>query len=223
MRQAQKMEAIGQLTGGVAHDMNNLLMVIQGSLERLERQEFPGDSGAARALQMALRGVSRAAALTASLLAFARRQPLDPKPVEANRLIAGMSDLLRRTLGEAIGIETVLAGGLWRTFADPNQIENAILNLAVNARDAMPEGGRLTIETTNFHLDAAYAATHHEVVPGHYVMIAVSDTGNGHDQRRGGEGVRAVLHDQGAGARHRTRAQPSLRLCHAIPRPRQNL
>ena len=173
------MEAIGQLTGGVAHDMNNLLMVIQGSLERLERQEFPGDSGAARALQMALRGVSRAAALTASLLAFARRQPLDPKPVEANRLITGMSDLLRRTLGEAIGIETVLAGGLWRTFADPNQIENAILNLAGNARDAMPEGGRLTIETTNFQLDAAYAATHHEVVPGHYVMIAVSDTGTG--------------------------------------------
>ncbi|MGB9649889.1 MAG: ATP-binding protein [Stellaceae bacterium] len=179
LRQAQKIEAIGQLTGGVAHDMNNLLLVIQGSLEWLERQALPGDSGTARAMQMAQRGVSRASALTSQLLAFARRQPLDPRPVEPNRLVAAMSDLLRRTLGESIAIETVLAGGLWRTFADPNQVENAILNLAVNARDAMPQGGKLTIETANSYLDDGYAAAHHEVVAGQYVMIAISDTGIG--------------------------------------------
>jgi signal transduction histidine kinase/PleD family two-component response regulator len=180
LHQAQKMEALGQLTGGVAHDMNNLLQVIEGSLERLERHFAPSSEEApSRAVELALRGVARAAALTHQLLAFARRQPLDPKPVEPNRLVAGMSDLLRRTLGEAIAIETVLAGGLWRTYADPNQIESAILNLAVNARDAMPAGGRLTIETANAHLDEDYAAAHHEVVPGQYVLIAVSDTGTG--------------------------------------------
>jgi signal transduction histidine kinase/CheY-like chemotaxis protein len=180
LRQVQKMEAIGALTGGVAHDMNNLLLVIQSSLERIERQLAPAfDDSTARSLQAAQRGVDRAAALTGQLLAFARRQPLDPKPVEANRLVSGMSDLLRRTLGEAISIETVLAGGLWRTHADPNQIESAILNLAVNARDAMPGGGKLTIETANTYLDDAYAAAHHEVRPGQYVMIAVSDTGVG--------------------------------------------
>ena len=180
LRQAQKMEAIGQLTGGVAHDMNNLLLVIQGSLERIERQLTPlFDDGTARAMHLAQRGVERAAALTRQLLAFARRQPLDPKPIEANKLVAGMSDLLRRTLGESISIETVLAGGLWRTHADPNQLESAILNLAVNARDAMPSGGRLTIETANTYLDEAYATTHHDVKAGQYIMIAVSDTGIG--------------------------------------------
>jgi signal transduction histidine kinase len=180
LHQAQKMEALGQLTGGVAHDMNNVLLVIEGSLERLERHFAPSPEEApSRAVELALRGVARAAALTHQLLAFARRQPLDPKPVEPNRLVAGMSDLLRRTLGEAIAIETVLAGGLWRTYADPNQIESAILNLAVNARDAMPAGGRLTIETANTHLDEDYAAAHHEVAPGQYVLIAVSDTGTG--------------------------------------------
>jgi signal transduction histidine kinase/DNA-binding response OmpR family regulator len=178
LRQAQKMEAIGQLTGGVAHDMNNILLVIQSSLERLQRHAA-FDEEAARAVQLGLRGAERAAALTNQLLAFARRQPLDPRPVDANRLLAGMSDLLRRTLGESVAIETVLAGGLWQTFADPNQIENAILNLAVNARDAMPDGGRLTIETANTYLDESYAAAHHEVKPGQYVMIAVSDTGTG--------------------------------------------
>jgi CheY-like chemotaxis protein len=180
LRQAQKMEAIGQLTGGVAHDMNNMLHVIHSSLERIERHFLPtADESLSRSVQLAMRGVGRATELTRSLLAFARRQPLDPKPLEPNRLVAGMSDLLRRTLGEAIAIETVLAGGLWRTFADPNQLENAIVNLALNARDAMPEGGRLTIETANTYLDEAYAAAHHEVTPGQYVMIAVSDTGTG--------------------------------------------
>jgi signal transduction histidine kinase len=184
LRQAQKMEAIGQLTGGVAHDMNNLLLVIQGNLEVLDRHfsqaaaASPGDR-LSRSVQAALRGVDRAAALTYRLLAFARRQPLDPKPLEPNRLVSGMSDLLRRTLGEAVAIETVLAGGLWRTFADPNQLENAILNLAVNGRDAMPGGGKLTIETANAHLDETYADLHHDVSPGQYVMIAVTDTGMG--------------------------------------------
>jgi signal transduction histidine kinase/DNA-binding response OmpR family regulator len=180
LRQAQKMEAIGQLTGGVAHDMNNLLLVIQGSLERIERRLAPVfDDGTSRAMQLAQRGVGRATSLTHQLLAFARRQPLDPKPIEANRLVASMSDLLRRTLGETIAIETVLAGGLWRTHADPNQLESAILNLAVNARDAMPNGGRLTIETANAYLDEDYAASLYDVKPGQYVMIAVSDTGTG--------------------------------------------
>jgi signal transduction histidine kinase/two-component SAPR family response regulator len=182
LRQAQKMEAIGQLTGGVAHDMNNLLLVIQGNLEILERQLSPGSDGGdrrQRAVRAALAGVERAASLTQRLLAFARRQPLDPKPVEPDRLVAGMSDLLRRTLGETIAIETRLTGGLWRTFVDPNQLENAILNLAVNARDAMPEGGRLTLETLNNALDADDLGQHAEVISGDYVMIAVSDTGTG--------------------------------------------
>jgi signal transduction histidine kinase len=180
LRQAQKMEAIGQLTGGVAHDMNNLLMVIQSGLERVERHPVAkSDDGVARAVSLGLRGVARAATLTRQLLAFARRQPLDPKPVELNRLVAGMSDLLCRTLGEAISIETVLAGGLARTFADPNQIESAILNLALNARDAMPGGGRLTIETANADIDELYVEARHDAAAGQYVMIAVSDTGSG--------------------------------------------
>ena len=184
LRQAQKMEAVGQLTGGVAHDLNNLLTVITGGVEMLQRQLGPRPTPAepariSRALTMIEQGAHRAATLTQRLLAFARRQTLEPQPVDANKLIAGMSELLRRTLGEAVAIETVLAGGLWRTFADPNQLENALLNLAVNARDAMPQGGRLTLESANTHLDEAYAAQHEEVVPGQYVMIAVSDTGTG--------------------------------------------
>ena len=121
--------------------------------------------------------MERAATLTHRLLAYARRQPLDPKPVELNRLIVGMSDLLGRTLGEHIKIETVLSAGLWQMSADPNQVENAVLNLAVNARDAMPEGGKLTLETANTYLDEAYAQAHAEVTAGQYVMLAVSDTG----------------------------------------------
>jgi CheY-like chemotaxis protein len=124
-------------------------------------------------------GAARAAALTHRLLAFSRQQPLDPKPTDVNKLVAGMSDLLRRTLGEHIAIETVLAGGLWRANVDANQLENAILNLAVNARDAMPEGGKLTVETGNAYLDEAYAALRPEVTPGRYVMVAVCDTGAG--------------------------------------------
>ncbi|HEX7968068.1 MAG TPA: ATP-binding protein [Stellaceae bacterium] len=182
LRQAQKMEAIGQLTGGVAHDFNNLLQVILGNLDSLRRQRGSGairTDEAGRFVDAALRGAERAATLTQRLLAFARRQPLQPQPLEVNKLVTGMSDLLRRTLGESITTETVLSGGMWRLSADANQLESALLNLAVNARDAMPEGGKLTIETANTYLDEAYAATHDEVKAGQYVMIAVTDTGTG--------------------------------------------
>ena len=167
----------------MAHDFNNLLTVVVGNLENVQRNaanlegEGPGTrSGLA---DNAMRGAQRAAALTQRLLAFARRQPLDPSPTNINRLVAGMSDMLSRTLGEQIEIETVLGGGLWHTLADPNQLENALLNLAVNARDAMPAGGKLTIETGNAHLDEIYALASSEVRAGQYVLVAVSDTGSG--------------------------------------------
>jgi CheY-like chemotaxis protein len=139
------------------------------------------DKRVKRALGMIAQGADRAATLTHRLLAFARRQTLDPRPLDANKLVAGMSELLRRTLGESVALETVLAGGLWRMAADSNQLESALLNLAVNARDAMPQGGKLTLETANTHLDEAYAARHDDVAAGQYVMIAVSDTGTGMD------------------------------------------
>jgi PAS domain S-box-containing protein len=186
LRQSQKMEVVGQLTGGIAHDFNNLLTIIMGSLELIQRG-LDRDSGTTRGADArtrrrvgtAMDGARRAAQLTHRLLAFSRRQPLQPQAVELNRLVAGMSDLLHRTLGETVAVETVLAGGLWPAQADPNQLENAILNLAVNARDAMPGGGRLTIETANAHLDENYAAGREEVSPGDYAMIAVTDTGIG--------------------------------------------
>ena len=187
LRQVQKMETIGQLTGGVAHDFNNLLTVILGGLDSIERQlvdvpESPATGAIARAAMMAIKAVERASTLTHRLLAFSRRQPLEPKPIDTNRLVADMSELIRRTLGETIELETVLAGGLWSVQADPNQLENSLLNLAVNARDAMPDGGKLTIETGNSYLDEAYVAKLVEPVPaGQYVMIAVSDTGEGMD------------------------------------------
>ena len=178
LRQAQKMEAIGQLTGGVAHDFNNMLAVMLGGLDLALRRLDRGDTQVQKYLTNAQEGGRRAAALTQRLLAFARQQPLEPAPLEANRLVAGMSDLLRRSLGETINLETVLAGGLWRIHVDPNQLESAIVNLAVNSRDAMPNGGKLTIETANAYLDDEYSA--HEGLPmGQYVLIAVTDTGAG--------------------------------------------
>ena len=182
LQQSQKMESIGQLTGGVAHDFNNLLTVIIGNLEAISRHlqdDGPDVERLSRSADNALRGARRAESLTQRLLAFSRQQPLEPKSVDVGRLITGMSDLLRRTLGEQIAVETVLAGGLWRALADPNQLEVAILNLAVNARDAMPKGGKLTIETANVHLDERYAAAQAEVLPGQYVMVAVTDNGVG--------------------------------------------
>jgi PAS domain S-box-containing protein len=180
LRQAQKMEAVGQLTGGIAHDFNNLLTGVIGSLDMMQRQFAKGDmSKMERYTTTAITSANRAAALTHRLLAFSRRQPLDPKPVGANRLITGMEELLRRTIGEAVRLEIVTAGGLWQTLCDPHQLESAVLNLAINARDAMPEGGTLTIETCNAHLDDAYAARQREVKPGQYVCICVTDTGVG--------------------------------------------
>ena len=181
-RQAQKMEGIGQLTGGVAHDFNNLLTIIIGNLETLERNldavPLPVER-LKRSASNAMRGSRRAESLTQRLLAFSRQTPLAPKPVDIGRLVGGLSDLLRRTLGEQVMVETVLAGGLWRANVDPNQLEVAIINLAVNARDAMPKGGKLTLETSNVHLDEGYAANQIEVVPGQYIMVAVTDSGSG--------------------------------------------
>jgi PAS domain S-box-containing protein len=183
LRQAQKMEAVGQLTGGIAHDFNNLLTIIVGNIELIQRRLPEGNERIQRAADHAMEATRRAATLTQRLLAFSRRQPLDPKPIDANKLVAGMSELLRRTLGETVVLETVLAGGLWRTQADPNQLENAIVNLAVNARDAMPNGGKLTIETANARLDEAYVGALAEPVPpGQYVQVSVSDTGTGMDK-----------------------------------------
>ena len=181
-RHAQKMEGIGQITGGVAHDFNNLLTIIIGNLETLQRNLISSDPDLTRlrrSTENAIRGARRAETLTQRLLAFARQQPLDPRPLDLGRLVTGMSDLLRRTLGEQITIETAHSGGLWTAQADPNQLEVAILNLAVNARDAMPNGGKLTLETANIYLDEKYASTQSEVLPGQYVMLAVTDTGCG--------------------------------------------
>jgi signal transduction histidine kinase/DNA-binding response OmpR family regulator len=181
LRQAQKMEAIGQLTGGIAHDFNNLLTIVLGNLERARRR-LGGSAGAedlSAAIDAAAIGAQRAANLTKSLLAFARRQPLNFRVVDVNALIADLSALLRRTLGEQIDIEFVRGAGLWNVSIDPNQLENAILNLAINARDAMPEGGKLTIETANAYLDAAYAEKVGDIRPGQYVAVCVSDTGPG--------------------------------------------
>jgi len=180
--QSQKMEGIGHLTGGVAHDFNNLLAIIMGSLETLQRvlnNPKPDRDRLARSAEHAMRGVQRAAALTQRLLAFSRQQPLDPKIVEVGKLVAGMSELMRRSLGEDVDLESVSFGGLWQVHVDPNQLEVALLNLAVNARDAMPGGGKLTIETANVYLDEIYAANQAEVLPGQYVMISVTDTGCG--------------------------------------------
>ncbi len=179
LRQVQKMEAIGQLTGGIAHDFNNMLGVISGSLDLSLRRIKKGDFTVERYMEAALKAADRAAALTHRLLAFARQQPLAPQPLDANKMIATMSDLLRSTLGEHISIETVSAAGLWRVKVDALQLENAILNIAINARDAMRDGGRLTIETANAYLDEAYCRQHREVMPGQYVMVAITDTGMG--------------------------------------------
>ncbi|KAB2950817.1 MAG: response regulator [Rhizobiaceae bacterium] len=179
VRQMQKMEAVGQLSGGIAHDFNNMLAVIMSALNLIQRKLVRGETDIGKFVDSATDAVNRAAALTQRLLAFSRQQPLSPRSVDANRLVSGMSELLRRALGAGVSVETVLAGGLWRTYADVSQLENAILNLAVNARDAMAEDGRLTIETANAHLDDAYARAHAEVQPGQYVMIAVTDTGSG--------------------------------------------
>jgi PAS domain S-box-containing protein len=178
LRQSQKMEAIGKLTGGVAHDFNNLLQVISGNLQLLAG-EVSGNERAERRVRNAMEGVARGSKLASQLLAFGRRQPLAPKVVNIGRFIRGMDDLLRRALGEDVELETIVAGGLWNTLIDPANVENALLNLAINARDAMEGRGRLTIEAGNASLDSRYAGAHDDVIPGQYVLLAVTDTGCG--------------------------------------------
>jgi len=180
LRQAQKMEAVGQLTGGIAHDFNNLLQGINGALEMIGKRIAQGRTDELeKFVTAASTSANRAVALTHRLLAFSRRQPLDPKPVQVNPLVASMEELLRRTMGERIAIVLSLADDLAPTLCDPNQLESAILNLAINARDAMPDGGQLLLETKNIKLDAAYAMRNPDVIPGDYVCLAVSDTGTG--------------------------------------------
>jgi signal transduction histidine kinase/ActR/RegA family two-component response regulator len=179
LRQSQKMEAIGQLTGGIAHDFNNMLAVIVSSLTLMQRRMARGEGGLGELINAGIDAANRAASLTKRLLDFSRRQTLVPEPLDVNRLLAGMEDLLRRTLGGDIRLEVVLGGGLWLTHADPTQLENAILNVAVNGRDAMPKGGKITIETQNADLDDRYASGHVDVKPGQYVLVAVTDTGSG--------------------------------------------
>jgi signal transduction histidine kinase/CheY-like chemotaxis protein len=183
LRQAQKLEAVGQLTGGIAHDFNNLLTIIMGNLDTLHRRVQKKGSHFSMTLikpiDSGLQACKSAAQLTQGLLAFSRRQTLAPTRLDLNRLVSGMSELLRRTLGEAIAVEITLAGGLWPTFADANQVESALVNLTLNARDAMPNGGLLTIETANAYLDDAYARRFGDVAPGQYVLLSVTDTGSG--------------------------------------------
>jgi PAS domain S-box-containing protein len=178
LHQVQKLEAVGQLTGGIAHDFNNLLTVIIGNAELLA-ERLDGDKGARSLAEMIRAAARRGADLTQRLLAFARRQALDPHGVEVNELLRSMDDMLRRILPENIEVEFVRAAGLWPALVDPSQLEVAVLNLAINARDAMPEGGRLTIETANVRLSDDYARQHREVAAGQYVLVAVSDTGTG--------------------------------------------
>jgi signal transduction histidine kinase/CheY-like chemotaxis protein len=181
--QSQKMEAVGQLTGGVAHDFNNLLTVIVGNLDIAQRLLESWTEGPAerlrRVINNAIRGAQRATTITQRLLAFSRKQPLDPKPLNINKFLSGLSDFLRRSLGETVALDIFGADGLWQVEADPIQLETAILNLAVNARDAMSQGGKLTIAACNSFLDEDYCRHHEELVAGQYVQIAVSDTGTG--------------------------------------------
>ena len=180
LRQSQKMEAVGQLTGGIAHDFNNMLTGIIGSLELLRRRVSRGKLDDLDSLiDLGVTSANRAAGLTHRLLAFSRRQSLDSKPVEINQLVTSMGELLQRSINESIALDMRLTGQLWTAEADPNQLESALLNLVINARDAMPNGGNLTVETTNRHLDSVFTAAYGTLKPGDYVELSVSDTGCG--------------------------------------------
>jgi signal transduction histidine kinase/ActR/RegA family two-component response regulator len=179
---AQKMEAVGQLSGGIAHDFNNLMMIVIGNLETAHRQTQPiakANPNLDRAIGNAMRGAQRAAALTSRLLAFSRRQPLDPKPLDVNKFLAAAAEFMQRSLGETVDVEAVGSAGLWQIEADPNHLESALVNLAINSRDAMPEGGKITIEATNVYADEDYCQVNPDLTPGQYVLICVSDTGSG--------------------------------------------
>ena len=227
LRQSQKLDAIGHLTGGVAHDFNNLLTIIIGNLEAAQRQLESWTDGAqiklSRRLENAMHGAQRAATLTKRLLAFSRQQPLNPALLDVNRVLNGLSDFLRRALGEDVSLEIVGGGGVWPVEADAAELEAAILNLAVNARDAMPDGGKLTIEASNSYLDD-------DLLPAEGRRAARPIRADRRDRYRLGHGqgrdrprLRAVLHDQRIRPGHRTWAQPGLRLRQAIGRTRQNL
>ncbi len=179
IRQLQKMEAVGQLTGGIAHDFNNMLAIIIGSLDIAKRALGTDKDKAERFIGNAIEGARRGAQLTSRLLAFSRQQPLDPRPLDANELMRDMSNLLLQSIGPNIQLESVLAPDLWRTLADGSQLESALINLCVNGRDAMPNGGRLTLETSNVVVDAACARAHGDARPGDYVSICVTDFGSG--------------------------------------------
>jgi nitrogen-specific signal transduction histidine kinase/ActR/RegA family two-component response regulator len=188
LRQAQRLEAVGQITGGVAHDFNNLLTVILGNAEVMEKH-LTKNAPLRELAELTRMAAERGAELTRQLLAFSRQQPLDPKPVDIDRLVSGMNKLLQRVLGERVNISTIYDPQLWRALIDASQLENALLNLSVNARDAMPDGGRLTIETKNVNLDKTYvseelqlSAEPIETVSGQYVLVSVSDTGTGMDE-----------------------------------------
>jgi signal transduction histidine kinase/CheY-like chemotaxis protein len=185
LRQSHKMEAVGQLTGGLAHDFNNLLTIILGNLDtarrRLANLGTDAVASVTRPIDAALQGTKSAAKLTHRLLAFSRQQALEPVPLDLNKVIGGITELLLRTAGSPVAFETVLAGGLWLTLADANQMENALINLVVNATDAMPDGGKITIETANGYLDEAYAGSFGDVSPGQYAVLSVTDTGTGID------------------------------------------
>ena len=179
---SQKMEAIGQLSGGIAHDFNNLMMIVIGNLETAQRHAktlAQVNPNLDRAVGNAMRGAQRAAALTSRLLAFSRRQPLDPKPLDVNKFLAGAAEFMQRSLGETVDVEAVGSAGLWQIEADPNHLESALVNLAINSRDAMPGGGKITIEATNVYADEEYSQVNPELMPGQYVLICVSDTGLG--------------------------------------------
>jgi PAS domain S-box-containing protein len=222
LRQAQKMEAIGNLTGGMAHDFNNLLGVIIGNLDLAAR--FVADAETKQLVQEAVDAAVSGAELTRRLLAFARQQPLRPQRIEVNDLVTDIVRLLRRILGENIEISLALADDLWSVVADPVQLEAGLTNLATNARDAMPRGGRLTIATANRQFDADYAAVHAEVTPGDYVAVEVTDSGSGmHGAGSRRAHLRAVLHHQRAGQGNRARAQHGVRLHQAIGRPHRGL
>ncbi len=186
LRHAQKIETIGQLTGGIAHDFNNMLTVIMGNLDTVQRrmQNIEGAATLSRPIESAQQGARNAAKLTHRLLAFARQQPLEPEAIAINSLISGMSDMMSRIVGEQVRIETVLSAGLWPTFADANQLENSLANLIVNARDAMPNGGKLTIETSNIYFDETYVERFRDVKSGHYVMLSVTDAGTGIEKEK---------------------------------------
>ena len=178
---SQKMEAVGQLSGGIAHDFNNLLMVVIGNLETMQRQaaEQPSNPAMSRALANAMRGAQRAATLTSRLLAFSRRQALDPKPIDVSKFLMGAADFIQRSLGENVQVEVVGSPGLWFIEVDANQLEVALLNLAINGRDAMPAGGKLTIESSNVFADENYSRYNPEITSGQYVAICVTDNGVG--------------------------------------------